>query len=214
MPQLSPVPLRPGYRPYCAQREFMPYASLVTTSIPEVSEQNPPSTVITYIATPFAVRRDRPRRPSAIVVLALGVVSALALMAVIRDYWSSAAATSGANSAMRLVMMESQRCATSSKCGSTIAEIAQQVTDAGFAVPEDRISLELVFDSGRVTCSPVAQCRGKATRWKHAAGGRSARLESVTVTTSYDSVLPFSGPVDVTSTATPETVNLSDAKRR
>ena len=176
---------------------------LVSTSITEIS------------ATPSNVRPDRRRRlPAIAVILAVFVVSAPALMAVIRHNWVAATAASGANSAMRLVLMESQRCAASSECGSTIAEIAQQVTDAGFAVPEDRINLVLAFDTGRVTCAPVAQCRGKATRWKHAAGGRSARLESVTVTTSYNSVLPFSGPVDVTSTATPETVNPSAAERR
>jgi hypothetical protein len=141
--------------------------------------------------------------PLPFIILAVWMIGAVALVTTIRHQWIAATAENGANSAMHLVMMESQKCGAAAACGSTIAEITQQVVDAGFAVPMDRIKIEFAFDTGRISCVPASQCLGNATRWRQAAGGRYARLDSVTVTTTYNSVL--GGLASVTSTATPRT---------
>lgn len=161
---------------------------------------------------PPASRGRQSILPLPFVILAVWMIGAVALVTAIRYRWIAATAENGANSAMHLVMMESQRCGAAVACGSTIAEITQQVVNAGFAVPLDRINIEFAFDTARISCAPASQCLGNATRWPQAAGGRYARLDSVTVTTTYNSVL--GGLASVTSIATPRTAMPNGAIRQ
>jgi hypothetical protein len=161
---------------------------------------------------PPACRSRQSTLPLPIVILAVWMIGAVALVTTIRHQWIAATTQNGANSAMHLVMMESQKCGATAACGSTIAEITQQVVDAGFAVPLDRINIEFAFDTGRISCAPASQCQSNVTRWRQAAGGRYARLDSVTVTTTYNSVL--GGLASMTSTATPRTAMPNGAIRQ
>src|SRR5436305_3151993 len=88
------------------------------------------------------------RRDVSSAYLLLGAFCLLMMVsgtALVRHNWIARTSASGANSVMRLVTMESARCGETRDCSSTIAELALQVTDAGFAIPEDKISLELKF---------------------------------------------------------------------